>query len=202
MKALTEIRVPFGTHTIAIEQARAFAGIARNAAAAIAATNTHSHEHLLAFLVNAGLAAELHFKALMIVARNGRVTKGHDLKALYGEFPEFLTRFLEWQYLQLRPATGWPMTLTALTFRDKPPPPPGPALVPNYSTFADAVASSSRIFEDCRYFFERVHDGDWTIFAYAPSAIDAILVSLENAYAHFVAGDFAPAPDTLSGHAA
>lgn len=189
MKPAADIIVPVSTHKIAIAQARAFAEVAR-AVAAKDSEGSQSPENLLTYLVNAGLAAELHFKALMIAARGGRVTKGHDLSLLYREFPEFLSDFIEWQYAQLMPSAGWKIVLTALTFRQSVPSNPGSTPLPKYRTFAEAVASSSRSFEDGRYFFEKVQDSDWTVFAYAPDAMDAVLLSLDSAYKHFLAGDF------------
>ena len=193
MKPPREITVPIDTHLIAIAQARAFARVARSLSKAVG-EGSGQHEQVLAYLVNAGLAVELHFKSLMIAARNGRVTTGHDLGRLYSEFPTFLTDFIEWQYKQLVPERGWNVVLSALTFRSTPPPPPSSTPAPRYGTFTEAIQTSSHIFEDGRYFFEKVHVADWAIFAYAPAAIDAVLESLDRAYVHFMAGDFAPKP--------
>ncbi len=191
MRPAIEIVIPINAHSVAIAQARAFAEVSRALAARIE-VDALGHEHLLAYLVNAGLAAELHFKSLMIAARSGRVTKGHDLGLLYREFPEFLSNFLEWQFTQLMPPNGWRVTFTALTFRARTPPRPDPTPIPGYGTFREAASSCSRIFEEGRYFFETVHEADWAVFAYAPDAIDAILVALDRAYVHFLAGDFGP----------
>ena len=54
-----------------------------------------------------GSSAAATRPAIMIVARGGRVTKGHNLSALYDEFPDFLKDFIEWQYKQLMPPPGW-----------------------------------------------------------------------------------------------
>ena len=201
MKTSTEVLLPIGAHPLAIDQARSLASIARSAAASLSVTS-RSHGDVLAYLVNAGIAVELHLKAIMIVARGGRVTKGHNLSALYDEFPDFLKDFIEWQYKQLMPPPGWDVVLTALTFRAQQPPTPGPTPRPRYQTFAEAIDSSSRIFERSRYFFERVNDQDWEIFSYAPGALDAVTVSLDRAYVHFLAGDFDPKPSSPSAHAA
>ncbi len=201
MKPPRETLVPVSAHSNAIAQARSFAAVARAIAAGIPPAS-QNHPDLLAYLVNAGLAIELHFKALMIGARSGRVTKGHDLSKLYAEFPEFFTHFLDWQFTQYIPKEGWPITMIALTHRSTPPPPPGETRLPKYGTFKEAVESSSRAFEDGRYFFEQVPDDDWIVFAYAPGPIDAVMAALDKAYLHFVAGDFAPKPAGPSQHAA
>ena len=139
----------------------------------------------------------------MIVARGGRIPKEHDLAKIYAEFPEFFTRFLDWQYTQLMPKDGWQIQLTALTQRGSPPSPPGPTPLPKYGTFKEAIESSSRAFGDGRYFFERVHEKDWVSFSYAPGPIDAVLTSLDRAYEHLLAGDFEPKkPSAQPGNAA
>jgi hypothetical protein len=201
MKPARETTVSLSCHPLAFQQAQALALSAR-LSAQISEQNPLGHGQLLAYLVNAGLAIELHFKALMIVARNGRITWGHDLHLLYKEFPPFLTDFLAWQYLQLMPTTGWEVKMTALTHRAIPPLPPAATQHPRYGSFEEAIASSNQIFDDARYFFEKVNDQDWRIFAYAPGALDAVITALEKAYLHFLAGDFAPKPSPPHPHAA
>jgi hypothetical protein len=202
MKRPQHVTLPVSVHPNAIAQARAFATVARSIASSITLTSGQ-HPQLLAYLANAGLAIELHLKSLMIVARGGRIPKEHDLAKIYAEFPEFFTRFLDWQYTQLMPQEGWTIQLTALTQRGSPPQPPSSTPLPKYGTFEDAIQSSSRAFEDGRYFFERVHQKDWVVFAYAPGPIDAVLTSLVRAYEHLLDGDFeAKKPSEPQAHAA
>ena len=89
MKRHTVVHIPIGAHPLAFAQARALASIARNCESLLT-TDPQGHGDILAYLVNIGLSIELYFKAIMIVARHGRVTKGHALALLYAEFPDFL----------------------------------------------------------------------------------------------------------------
>ena len=192
MKPAPKVLVAIDAHPLAIEQARALCAFSR--VTADAAKSHGRHGEILAYLAIAGLGIELHFKALMICARAGRVTKGHDLSLLYAEFPEFLKDFMEWQYKQLIPAAGWEIKMTALTFRKEQPPVPGITPAPKYNTFAAAIGTSSKIFEHARYLFERVNPVEWEIFAFAPDALNAVMVTLDRTYTHFIAGDFASKP--------
>jgi hypothetical protein len=189
MKRPTEVVIPVGAHELAVAEARAFASLARSISPNVLSDKSKCGD-ALAYLANAGLSAELYLKTLMIAGRGGRITTGHDLWCLYNELPEFLTKFMAWQYEQLSPQGGWPIVLTALTFRGHSPTPPESTPVPKLATFSEAIQSNSRIFEHSRYFFERVTNNDWAIFAVSRSSIDAMLVTLDRTYEHFKAGDF------------
>ena len=169
--------------------------MARVARLTAAASSDSAHPgELLSYLVTAGLAIELYLKALMISARGGRVTTGHHLEVLFSQYPPFLKQFLEERYASLRPAAGWSIKMTALTFRASQPSPPGPSPVPQFGTFELAIQTTNDAFVRARYLFEKVNDSDWTIFEYAPGPLEAVMNSLDAAYEHHLAGGFLAAP--------
>lgn len=191
-----EITLAINIHPLAISQARAFANLARSISIGIEEKGNHGE--LLAYLVNAGLSIELYLKALMIVARSGRVTKGHDLDQLYRDFPEFLRDFLEFTYTSRRPPEGWKLTMHALKFSPTQPNGPDTHPAPQFHTFADALRTTKDAFVQARYFFEKVNTVDWSIFAYAPRPLDAAMLALDSTYEHFLAGSFGAGKDMIA----
>jgi hypothetical protein len=192
-----EVLVPVDIHPLAISQARAFANLSRSLAMGI--KDGGDHGELLAYLVNAGLSIELYLKALMIGARAGRVTKGHDLDHLYQEFPAFLRDFLESAFSSNRPAEGWDFTMHALIFSARNPPGPGTRPRPQFETFAATLSATKDACVRARYFFERVNGDDWAIFEHAPGPLDAAMLALDSAYQHLLAGSFAAGRDMIAG---
>lgn len=194
--SMTEVFVPVEIHPLAIAQARAFASLSRSIH--LGTQDNANHGELLAYLVNASLSIELYLKALMIVARGGQVTKGHDLGKLYEEFPNFLRDFLEFTYTSRRPAEGWALTMHALRFSQSQPQMPQAHAMPQFNTFADALRTTKDAFVQARYFFEKVTTVDWATFAYAPVPLDAAMLALDAAYEHILAGSFAAGKDMLA----
>jgi HEPN domain-containing protein len=185
-RAAEEIVVDIHIHPLVISQARAFANGCRSISDGIQENGTSAE--LLAYMVNAGLSIELYLKGLMIVARSGRVTKGHDLDALYKEFPDFLRDFLEFTYKAKCPADGWKLTMHALKFSASEPKVPDVHPAPKFHTFADALHTIKDAFVRARYFFEQVDNVGWSVFAYAPMPLDAAMLALDAAYEHLLAG--------------
>ncbi|MDB5909280.1 MAG: hypothetical protein JWP34_3394 [Massilia sp.] len=195
-KNTDEVVVPVDIHPLAISQARAFANLSRSISIGI--QDSGNHGELLAYLVNAGLSIELYLKALMIAARSGRVTKGHDLDQLYRDFPDFLRDFLEFTYTSRRPAEGWKLTMHALKFSRTQPQVPDMHPSPQFQTFADTLRTTKDAFVHARYFFEKVNTVDWSVFAYAPVPLDAAMLALDAAYEHLLAGSFAARKDMIA----
>jgi hypothetical protein len=191
-----EVVVPVDIHRLAVAQARAFANLSRSIH--IGTQGNANHGELLAYLVNAGLSIELYLKALMIAARSGRVTKGHDLDKLCGEFPDFLRDFLEFTYTSRRPAEVWSLTMHALKFSQPQPQVPAPHPSPQFKTFSDTLRTTKDAFVQARYFFEKVNIVDWSIFAYAPVPLDAVMLALDAAYEHLLADGFAAGKDMIA----
>lgn len=195
-KTSDEVFVPVDIHPLAISQARGFANLARSIS--VRFQDEGNHGELLAYLVNAGLSIELYLKALMISARSGRVTKGHDLDQLYRNFPEFLRDFLEFTYTSRCPAEGWEFSMHALKFSATQPQAPAEILRPQFETFASTLHATKDTFINARYFFEKVNATGWSIFAYAPVPLDAAMMALDEAYEHLLAGSFAERKDMIS----
>jgi hypothetical protein len=193
-----EIQLRPEIHPLAYSQARAFANLAR--ALAQGMDDSFNDGERLAYQVNAGLSIELYLKALMIAARGGRVTKGHNLAELYRDFPPFLTEFLEFTYSSRTPVGGWTIPLKAFRFSASPTPPEGPdvSLAPQFGTFAAAMRTSNNAFVRARYFFEQVTDNNWAIFEYAPGPLDAAMHALDAAYQHLLAGSFGAGKDMIN----
>jgi hypothetical protein len=188
-KNQNEITLPIGAHPLVAQQARAHAKIA--ATLAQVEFNFTQPEHLLAYLVNAGLAIELYFKALMIAGRTGRVTKGHSLEVLYNEFPEFLRLDIESNYLAGDERRVFEVKMVAITLRNSiPATPQSPVTVPPFMTFPHAIKSLNSVFTDARYFFEKVNTSDWCYFAYSPLAVGAVFNALDKTYEKFIVGSF------------
>lgn len=180
---------PVGAHVLALAQAKAHANVARIIAEAIG-ENRDAGE-LLACLVNAGLSIELYFKAFMLIARNGEVTLGHDLKELLKEFPPFYSEHFEKKYAAYPNARTGNVPLTALRFgapteNDTPSTPPF-----SFATFKDAIASLTDVFVEARYFFEQVNPKKWVVIVFPKDAIFGVLNSLDATYNDFVAGKLA-----------
>lgn len=195
-KNANEVVVPVDIHPLAISQARAFANLSRSISIGI--QDGGNHGELLAYLVNAGLSIELYLKALMIAARSGRVTMGHDLDELYRDFPDFLRDFLEFTYASRRPADGWKSAMHALKFSRTQPQVPAGHPRPQFQTFADTLRTTKDAFVNARYFFEEVNTVDWSVFAYAPVPLDAAMCALDAAYEHLLAGSFAAGRDMIA----
>lgn len=191
-----EVVVDTHIHPLVISQARAFANVCRSISTAIHEDGASGE--LLAYLVNAGLSIELYLKALMIAARAGRVTKGHNLDALYKEFPDFLRDFLEFHYTTKCPTDGWKFTMHALKFSATLPKIPDAHSAPKFGTFADTLHTTKDAFVRARYFFEEIDNTDWAVFAYAPMPLDAAMLALDSAYEHLLAGSFAAGKDMIA----
>jgi hypothetical protein len=194
-KSNDQTLVPVDVHPLAISQARAFANIARSLSVAI--KNEGSQGELLAYLVNSGLAIELYLKGLMIAARAGKVTKGHDLEKLYAEFPFFLRDFLEFTFLSRRPTGGWVFSIHAITLCNNMLHGPAPHLKPNFESFEATLSTAKNYFVHARYYFERIDSNNWSIFEYAYEPIEAAIFSLDLAYQHLLAGSFQFGVDML-----
>jgi hypothetical protein len=189
MKPPREVVLPIGAHQLAVLQARSHARVARNLVRQ--ADPVRAPENLLAYLVNAGLALELYFKAMMIAGRGGRVTTGHSLATLFAEFPPFLGLDIEARYLAGQNHRTFLVTMVALTMRgNQPATPQTPTPVPPFGTFSLAMQSLDRAFEDARYFFENLTDTEWALFAYAPEATEAAMNALDGTYEKFKRGEF------------
>jgi hypothetical protein len=191
-----DVLVPVEIHPLAIAQARAFANLSRSIH--LGTQGNGNHGELLAYLVNASLSIELYLKALMIVARGGHVTKGHDLDRLYSEFPAPFRDFLEFTYSSRRPAEGWSFTMHALKFSEAQPQVPEAHPRPQFRTFADALRTAKDAFVHARYFFEKVTTADWAVFAYSPVPLDAAMLALDATYEHVLAGSFGAGRDMIA----
>ena len=125
----------------------------------------------------------------MDISVTGKViTKGHRLQALYADFPLFLSQDIEARYVAGNEWGTFSVTLIALTMTDLPVPPMVPQTstsAPQFGTFPLAIQSLDKIFEEARYFFETLNTSEWTIFTYAPEAIDAAMYSLDGTYESF-----------------
>jgi hypothetical protein len=175
-------------HQIAYAQACSLANQA-NAAQKAIGTNHQVHD-VLTFLVLSGLSMELYFKAIMLVARNGEVTKGHELSKLYNEFPRFLTDNLNTVYLSYQKSITLPITVIAIVQRkDKPETPDKDSLGKDFSDFENAIKSVSNIFTRARYFFEEIGE-EYTYIEYPVGQINSLVNSLDKTYNSFINGEF------------
>ena len=195
-KAPKKITLPIQVHPFAISQARAFANLARSIAVGMEDRNDSGE--MLAFVVNASFSIELYLKGLMIAGHQGIVTTGHDLEVLYEDFPPYLRAHLEFTYASMRPHDGWKYTLQAMVFSEIHPRAPQGYPASNFQTFADALTTTKKAFEEGRYFFEKLNDTEWHGFVYAPEPLHAAMAALEHTYQHFVAGSFAEGRDMIA----
>ena len=187
-RTMTDSQLNTELHIIAVAQARSLAKQANVFANQF--DDSTSFADLLAYLVSAGIAIELYFKALMIAARNGRVTKGHNLLKLYSEFPDFLKKSMERCYhsdaRKDRPFRVYGFTQSST----RPETPEKSTSDKSYGSFEEAVGSISDIFVRSRYFFERVTPSDYVYFGFPRQQIEAIVYALDNTYIHFMSGGF------------
>lgn len=185
---MTEIYLNPGLHVLAFSQAKSMTRQNNSFLASITGEPTASD--ILCYSVTAGISLELYFKALMIAARNGRVTKGHDLSVLYQEFPEYITRPIEHYYDERVPSFG-PLTCVGLIQAKTLPRKPN-RLKPkgNYGTASMAIKSLSKTFVESRYFFEKIDEQDYSYIDFAKEPVEALSYSLSRVYGHFVDGDF------------
>lgn len=188
-KKTREVMVTISSHQIARSEARAIAEQANALGATIAGPPENlAPGKVAAFLTLAGLAIELYLKSFMVAARGGRVTTGHDLQALYAEFPQFLKASFEHEYAKRLPPNS---TYRLVAIRPSPTPPPKPtneAAGYKFATFQDAVDSLAVCFVAFRYFFEGVAPGTWRVAPFPQPAVSAALAALESTYAQFEAG--------------
>ncbi|HIF9448718.1 hypothetical protein [Photobacterium damselae] len=187
--AKNEVIINSGLHKIASAQAIALANQAKNIHLNIG-DDPQVHD-VLAFLVTAGLSIELYFKALMIVGRSGRVTKGHQLKKLYDEFPDFLKESLLKEYQTQQADIELPIQVFALIQRsEQPSSPDSQKTFSNFNTFDTAIESINNIFTRSRYFFEEVNQSDYSYIEYPVGQIKAVIFALDATYNAFLANAF------------
>lgn len=161
-------------YTIALDEARALhsqaqATHSRLSAGGCGSDGTAELGAMLAALVTIGLSLELYLKAFMAIARDGRVTPGHDLVQLYAEFPPFLKAALEERYARLIPRGQWVIRVIGLRMSPVQPQVPDDSAANGhrYGSFEDAIRGLANAFTRARYFYEEVGDRGWSIFDYA-----------------------------------
>jgi hypothetical protein len=182
------IQLNQGLHQVAIAQARSLANQANDAQ--IKMGKNHQLHDVLTFLVLTGLSMELYFKAIMLVARGGKVTKGHELSQLYNEFPVFLKTSLNQIYAKEAKAISLPITVIAIAQRaEKPNTPEQNGLNKNFESFDSAIDSVSNSFTRARYFFEEVSH-DYTYIEFPVGQISALISALDQTYDRYLQGDF------------
>ena len=175
-------------HQIAFAQACSLANQANAAQKAIG--SNHQVHDVLTFLILSGLSMELYFKAIMLAARNGEVTKGHDLSKLYKEFPQFLTDNLNKVYASEQKSISLPITVIAIVqSKDKPERPERDSLGRDFNNFENAIKSVSNIFTRARYFFEEIGE-NYTYIEYPVGQINSLINSLDKTYNSFINGEF------------
>jgi hypothetical protein len=193
--------LPVGTHRLALSQARAFAVNAKALCSQL--TTPADPATVLAYLVNAGLAVELYFKAFMIAGRGGHFEEGHNLSKLLNDFPPLLRISFNSTYDAHPTAKTAPVKLVALTLSGSTPDKPRHQHTDKYATFDQAISSISRIFVDSRYFFERLATPDWVVITYPTDVISAIFQALEETFQKYESGQLkdqtsTPAEQTLA----
>ncbi len=128
----------------------------------------------------------------MICARNGTITKGHDLTKLYSEFPEFLKTPLNQKYQQQLEYRQMDLQSYAYTLSEAQPERPSDNIPSNdYRSMNSALLSLSDIFTRSRYFFEKNHEGDYAIFEFPKVQIEAIFTSFDSVYIEYMEGVYA-----------
>ncbi|WP_444904871.1 hypothetical protein ACJJIU_08785 [Microbulbifer sp. CnH-101-E] len=187
------IQLNQGLHEIASAQAISLANQANRSHKSMG-SELQVHD-ALTFLVTAGLSIELFFKALMLAARNGLVTKGHALESLYNEFPDFLRNSLSEKYLSQSKDIALPIEIIAIIQSPTTPKVPDRmGLAKNYSTFGQAIESISNIFTRSRYFFEEINIKEYSYVDYPVGQIKAVIFALEATYKDYLAGRFNTEP--------
>lgn len=189
-----EINLPTLTHQTAKEQAISFFDISNDIANKIAAkkNSIDLYADKVTYAVNASFSAELYLKAIMIMGKNGKVLAEHDLFKIYSNFPIPLKSALQENYEKhLKTMPQQTFEITALTHSDEPPQKPSSDfLPPKFETFDDAIKSTSKMFVEARYFFEKMKSKEWNFSVYAPLPISAMLNALDDLYVQYKRGDF------------
>lgn len=182
------IQLNQGLHVVAIDQARSLANQANDAPKKIG--NNHQLHDVLTFLVLAGLSMELYFKAIMLAGRGGKVTKGHELKQLYSDFPDFLKDSLNKIYTNNKKAISLPITVIAIAQHGKQPLLPEKyELGKSFDSFESSIKSVSNIFTRARYFFEEINH-DYSYIEFPVGQINALINALDKTYNSYLQGDF------------
>ncbi|MCP4055309.1 MAG: hypothetical protein GY739_20165 [Mesoflavibacter sp.] len=189
-----EIKLPTLTHQTAKEQATSFFDTSNDIANKIAAkkNSVDLYADKITYAVNSSFSAELYLKAIMIMGKGGRVMAEHDLFKIYSNFPAPLKSALQENYEKhMKAMPQQTYEITALTHSDGPPHKPSSDVVPpKFETFEDAIKSTSKMFVEARYFFEKMKSKEWNFSIYAPSPISAMLNSLDDLYVQYKRGDF------------
>ncbi len=176
-------------HVVAISQARSLANQANYAQKKISG-NDQLHD-VLTFLVLAGLSMELYFKAIMLVGRDGLVTRGHELEKLYSEFPDFLKTALNQLYVDDQKSISHQIAVFAIAQRSESPNLPEKEKFENsFNSFESSIKSVSNIFTRARYFFEEI-DHEYSYLEYPVGQISALINALDSTYNNYLNGDFA-----------
>lgn len=191
-----QIKVNIGAACFALSEAKALKKAALQIAKELKNANSNNdlhHGDRLTFNIIGGLSIELYLKAIMISARSGVITKGHDLNKLYSEFPPFLIDELERIYKVKRTAIKDSMTDYAFTLTPSPTPPEKPQEEDVYFTFESfkgAIDAFSKLFVRDRYFFETINLHEWSHVYYAPEQMRITLETLEDVYCNYMKGEY------------
>ena len=172
-------KLSYARHQMAAAQAYSFAIQAKNMRHRIG-NNALLHD-VLTFLVLSGLSIELYFKSIMIIAKKGEDTKGHDLKKLYADIPDSVRKCLSKNYLsQITKVSLQYMQYATIAKEEQLEVPNRDAPNTKYDTFENAIISISNIFTRSRYFYEEVNKNDYAYIECPMGQIEALIASLNN----------------------
>ncbi|MFA6201315.1 MAG: hypothetical protein WC679_13015 [Bacteroidales bacterium] len=170
-------------HLVAYSEAFALNKVAIQISTEIKIAKPDNIGSIIAYNLIVGLAIELYFKAIMIFGRNGIITKGHELKELYKEFPSYIKSSLEKYYKESIKEDESIINIVAITLSEKSPNgPQQPAIEKKYSTFYEAIDAYSDEFVRSRYIFEDVKNNEWIYIDYPFIYGNAMLLALRNTY--------------------